>query len=261
MSRGGVGNEKCVFCGWNRRNAYHSVRFFCIPKEPGLKRVRWLQVFGDREISPKDRVCSVHFRQGRPSSDPSHEDFVPHLYLNNEPPAEVLDYLESLADTNTKLEKIATLNVNTKSPFLNVENSHSSSGLMKLGPRTTKPSILKRKRRPKSETFAEDEDVEVNVTTDVITETIVTEDTPEQSFNDQPPTLDNPEPTHESEAPTAPSVRTQPTIEARNGLKFTAIQQNIVDTVGIKPGQTVIIRRRVKKPKQLLIEQNAEKQS
>lgn len=47
-----------MFCGWNRRNAYPSVRFFCIPKEPGLKRVRWLQVFGDREISGKDRVGS-----------------------------------------------------------------------------------------------------------------------------------------------------------------------------------------------------------
>lgn len=40
----------------------------------------------------------MHFRQGRPSSDPSHEDFVPHLFLNREPPPEVLQYLEEIAE-------------------------------------------------------------------------------------------------------------------------------------------------------------------
>uniref|UniRef100_A0A0M3I3S3 THAP-type domain-containing protein n=1 Tax=Ascaris lumbricoides TaxID=6252 RepID=A0A0M3I3S3_ASCLU len=90
--------DKCVFCGWSRRAAYPAIRFFGIPKEPGMKRVQWLYAIGNREITNKDRVCSVHFRQGRPSSDPSHEDFVPHLFLNREPPPEVLQYLEEIAE-------------------------------------------------------------------------------------------------------------------------------------------------------------------
>ncbi|KHN77401.1 hypothetical protein Tcan_04933 [Toxocara canis] len=90
--------DKCVFCGWSRRSAYPAIRFFGIPKEPGMKRVQWLYAIGDREVTNKDRVCSVHFRQGRPSSDPSHEDFVPHLFLNREPPPEVLQYLEEIAE-------------------------------------------------------------------------------------------------------------------------------------------------------------------
>ena len=83
-----------------------------------MKRVQWLYAIGKRvsfvslfdanlfdsyisnfdylmilsifqEIGPRDRVCSVHFRRGKPSGDPSQEDFAPHLYLNKEPPQEV----------------------------------------------------------------------------------------------------------------------------------------------------------------------------
>ncbi|CAJ0561557.1 unnamed protein product, partial [Mesorhabditis spiculigera] len=93
--------ERCVFCGWTRKNAYASVRFFGVPKEPGLKRVQWLYAIGNREASGKhDRVCSVHFRSGKPSSDPSHEDFAPHLYLNKEAPPEFIHYLEKLAEVS-----------------------------------------------------------------------------------------------------------------------------------------------------------------
>uniref|UniRef100_A0A914HZY9 THAP-type domain-containing protein n=1 Tax=Globodera rostochiensis TaxID=31243 RepID=A0A914HZY9_GLORO len=111
--------EKCIFCGSTRKSA-PNLRFFGIPKEPGLKRIQWFYVLCDREVGPKDRVCAIHFRLGRPNSDPSHEDFVPHLHLNNDTP-EYLDFLESLDEckmsTDTKSRK-----------------------------RPTKPSILKKKR-------------------------------------------------------------------------------------------------------------------
>lgn len=48
--------DKCVFCGWSRRAAYPAVRFFGIPKEPGMKRVQWLHAIGNREFTNKDRV-------------------------------------------------------------------------------------------------------------------------------------------------------------------------------------------------------------
>lgn len=48
--------EKCVFCG-NTRKTAPLVRFFAVPKEPGLKRIQWLYALGDKEMGPKDRVC------------------------------------------------------------------------------------------------------------------------------------------------------------------------------------------------------------
>lgn len=46
-------------------------------------------------------MCARHFRQGRPSNDPSHEDFVPHLHLQPviiKGVTTTLTYLEKLAD-------------------------------------------------------------------------------------------------------------------------------------------------------------------
>ncbi|TKR87468.1 hypothetical protein L596_011861 [Steinernema carpocapsae] len=147
--------EKCIFCGWTRKTAYPSIRFFGLPREPGMKRIQWLYVLGNREIQPKDRVCSVHFRSGRPSSDPSHEDFVPHLYLNNEPPPEVLRYLESLAET--KLERAAAYDTPhpQQSRALDVSPDDQSTYpeiqevMHSRVPATTKtrPSILQRRRK------------------------------------------------------------------------------------------------------------------
>uniref|UniRef100_A0A7E4WBR6 THAP-type domain-containing protein n=1 Tax=Panagrellus redivivus TaxID=6233 RepID=A0A7E4WBR6_PANRE len=98
--------EQCVFCGWSRRSSWPSVRFYNIPREPGLKKVRWLQSFANRKVSHRDRVCSVHFRSGRPSNDASHEDFAPHLYLDSEPPKEVMHYLDILADKDYQYSKV-----------------------------------------------------------------------------------------------------------------------------------------------------------
>ena len=38
------------------RKSAPNLRFFGVPKEPGLKRIQWLYILGDREIAPKDRV-------------------------------------------------------------------------------------------------------------------------------------------------------------------------------------------------------------
>lgn len=56
--------ERCVFCG-NTRKSAPSVRFFAVPREPGMKRIRWLYVLGDKEMGQKDRVivkfCYFYF--------------------------------------------------------------------------------------------------------------------------------------------------------------------------------------------------------
>lgn len=60
------------------------------------------------------QVCSVHFRQGRPSNDPSHEDFAPHLFLQrsiSQPVAKTLTYLESLANDDDLDEVVHILNL------------------------------------------------------------------------------------------------------------------------------------------------------
>ncbi|KAI6213309.1 hypothetical protein M3Y94_00135400 [Aphelenchoides besseyi] len=231
MSRGNLsGNEKCIFCGWTRRNAYQSVRFFCIPKEPGLKRVRWLQTFGEREITSKDRVCSVHFRQGRPSSDASHEDFVPHLYLNNEPPPEVLDYLESLADAKPERNAASTDSpTTTKQPKVEFPYNPPHPHVIKTSTtRSTKPSILKRKRRAK-----ESPEIE---TTNESPEVAAVVDEPSTTVEPTPP------------PPSAPTRSAATNFEdEQRPIKLTLIRRQIVDAAGLKPGQTVIIRRVVKK--------------
>lgn len=51
--------ERCVFCG-NTRKSAPLVRFFAVPKEPGLKRIQWLYALGDKEMGPKDRVCFIY---------------------------------------------------------------------------------------------------------------------------------------------------------------------------------------------------------
>lgn len=48
--------DKCIFCGWHHKNDDATLKFFGIPKEPGLKRVQWLQAIGDRMITPRDKV-------------------------------------------------------------------------------------------------------------------------------------------------------------------------------------------------------------
>lgn len=48
--------ERCVFCG-NTRKSAPLVRFFAVPKEPGLKRIQWLYALGDKDMGAKDRVC------------------------------------------------------------------------------------------------------------------------------------------------------------------------------------------------------------
>ncbi|KAL7078060.1 hypothetical protein ACQ4LE_002582 [Meloidogyne hapla] len=87
--------ERCVFCGSTRKTAPNR-RFFGIPREPGLKRIHWLYVLGDRDIGPKDRVCAAHFRQEKPSNDPSHEDYVPNLLINTNNVDGSIEFFDSI---------------------------------------------------------------------------------------------------------------------------------------------------------------------
>uniref|UniRef100_A0A914MK74 THAP-type domain-containing protein n=1 Tax=Meloidogyne incognita TaxID=6306 RepID=A0A914MK74_MELIC len=95
--------ERCIFCGSTRKTAPNR-RFFGIPREPGLKRIQWLYVLGDRDVGPKDRVCAVHFRQGKPSNDPSHEDYVPNLLMNSNNGESSLEFLDSIESANLGLQ-------------------------------------------------------------------------------------------------------------------------------------------------------------
>jgi hypothetical protein len=52
--------EKCVFCNWTRKSALPAIRFFGIPKEPGMRRMQWLYALGKREITSRDRVINTN---------------------------------------------------------------------------------------------------------------------------------------------------------------------------------------------------------
>lgn len=167
------------------------------------------------------KVCSVHFRSGRPSSDPSHEDFVPHLYLNNEPPPEVLDYLESLADA--KPEKIPVPADYAKVPTSTVQSSAQQikNAKAEAANRNPKPSILKRKR-PKTEQTADQSAQQEQIEPQVV-------DEDEFQINNSVHIAEDQEFDQHEERP----------------VKLTLVQSQIADAVGLKPGQTVIIRRRI----------------
>lgn len=157
-------------------------------------------------------------------ADASHEDFVPHLYLNNEPPPEVLDYLESLADAKPERTSPRTPSTptasNSKLPVVYAPpGTHSHSMIKSAVTRSSKPSILKRKRRPGDAKR------------------------PESPKETSPEQLD----AQQAEVSPPPLVRAPPFEEDSRPVKLTLIQRQIADAVGLKPGQTVIIRRVLKK--------------
>lgn len=217
--------DKCVFCGWSRRAAYPAVRFFGIPKEPGMKRVQWLHAIGNREFTNKDRVCSIHFRSGRPSSDPSHEDFVPHLYLNREAPPEMIHYLDRLVDNKIddymESDYKASLSMTSVSPVLEYN-------------RACRPKILKRKYRNSGTSGPSKPEIKQDVSEE-----------PTQSVStSQPAPLTAPT--------TSNGVIGRPmmvNLSSSSGqvkrVKLQLLQRPIAEAAGIKPGQTVIIKRRV----------------
>uniref|UniRef100_A0A914ZLX7 Ubiquitin-like domain-containing protein n=2 Tax=Parascaris univalens TaxID=6257 RepID=A0A914ZLX7_PARUN len=211
--------DKCVFCGWSRRAAYPAIRFFGIPKEPGMKRVQWLYAIGNREITNKDRVCSVHFRQGRPSSDPSHEDFVPHLFLNREPPPEVLQYLEEIAEMKPD-------------PYAIGYEELMRSSRLQHG-RTCKPLILKRKRKLTT-TCAP-------ATSAQLTAKHVSEEKPLGVAT----TSMRQEESSNTNATRNVLTVTLPETGQVKRVKLQMLQKPIVEAAGLKPGQTVIIKRRI----------------
>ncbi|VDM93605.1 unnamed protein product, partial [Onchocerca ochengi] len=241
--------EKCIFCGWYRRTNGPALRFYGIPREPGLKRVKWLCAIGDRELSPKDKVCSVHFRQGRPSNDPSHEDFAPHLFLQrsiSQPVAKTLTYLESLANDDDFDEMARISNLFCFNSFgmiyVGYRKKHviDSPSVSRPEPserlHACKPSILRKRRKVVS--FS-DETKKTNQGTienpqDSSSEKILLSETQEMekrtSKDDMPNIV----------------MFTNPVTGMKKRMKLQHLPRAFVEAVGIKPGQTVIIKRRIR---------------
>uniref|UniRef100_A0A0R3S6P3 THAP-type domain-containing protein n=1 Tax=Elaeophora elaphi TaxID=1147741 RepID=A0A0R3S6P3_9BILA len=213
--------EKCIFCGWYRRTNGPALRFYGIPREPGLKRVKWLCAIGDRELSPKDKVCSVHFRQGRPSNDPSHEDFAPHLFLQrsiSQPVAKTLTYLESLANDDD-FDGTPSVSRPERS-----ERLHAC-----------KPSILRKRRKVAS---SSDEPKKTDQGTiespqDCSEKILLSEI---QEMEKRPSKDDMPNVV----------MLTNPVTGMKKRMKLQHLPRPFVEAVGIKPGQTVIIKRRIR---------------
>ncbi|KAL3986400.1 THAP domain family protein [Acanthocheilonema viteae] len=214
--------EKCVFCGWHRRTSGPALRFYGIPREPGLKRVRWLCAIGDRELSPKDKVCSVHFRQGRPSNDPSHEDFAPHLFLQrsiSQPTAKTLTYLESLANDDD-FDEMPSVSRPERS-----ERLHAC-----------KPSILRKRRKlvsSSSEPKKTDQNTIGNAQNCSSEKNLLTEiqEVEKRTSKDDTPNV---------------VMFTNPMTGMKKRMKLQHLPRSFVEAVGIKPGQTVIIKRRIR---------------
>ncbi|KAM3716386.1 C-terminal-binding protein [Dirofilaria immitis] len=217
--------EKCVFCGWYRRTNGPALRFYGVPREPGLKRVKWLCAIGDRELSPKDKVCSIHFRQGRPSNDPSHEDFAPHLFLHrsiSQPVAKTLTYLESLANDDD-LDEMPSISRPERS-----ERLHAC-----------KPSILRKRRKVtsiSSEAKKTDQDTVENSQDSSSEKTLL----PEAQEVEKRPSKDD-----------MPNIVmfTNPVTGMKKRMKLQHLPRPFIEAVGIKPGQTVIIKRRIRMAK------------
>uniref|UniRef100_A0A1I8ETG5 THAP-type domain-containing protein n=1 Tax=Wuchereria bancrofti TaxID=6293 RepID=A0A1I8ETG5_WUCBA len=214
--------EKCIFCGWYRRTNGPTLRFYGIPREPGLKRVKWLCAIGDRELSPKDKVCSIHFRQGRPSNDPSHEDFAPHLFLQRlttQPVAKTLTYLESLANDDD-FDEMPSVSRPER-----IERLHAC-----------KPSILRKRRKvvsPSDEPKKIDQGATENPQDCSSEKTLLseTQEVEKKSLKDDMPNI---------------VMFTNPVTGMKKRMKLQHLPRPFVEAVGIKPGQTVIIKRRIR---------------
>ena len=162
----------------------------------------------------------MHFRQGRPSSDPSHEDFVPHLYLNQEPPPEIISYLESLAETKNGDGTPGSKVSKAPEPVGGTPHPVELSG--------KKPSILKRKRKviPGNQSAISD-----SVSGEII----------EGTGETKPRVGKLADQTDESEP---------------RRVKLHVLQRSIADAVGVKSGQTVIIKRKIAVPRRSVQNEN-----
>ncbi|GMT08720.1 hypothetical protein PFISCL1PPCAC_17 [Pristionchus fissidentatus] len=240
--------ERCIFCGWNRRNAFPSVRFFMIPREPGMKQLMWMHAIDKKsrsessklEMGPRDRVCSVHFRSGRPSNDPSHEDFSPHLYLTSEPPAEVLSYLEGLAEAKSVASTPVTMGDSSSRTEYKAHVNPTHPNRIEVN-KISRPSILQRKRKiltPPPPPVAEQEE-EQNPLDEV--------EQPQRDSMANFPSSSAPD----MFAASHPDHRLAPNAQSRNDpgvgrkVKLQMLSRATVEALGARPGQQVIIKRRV----------------
>ncbi|GMS78301.1 hypothetical protein PENTCL1PPCAC_476, partial [Pristionchus entomophagus] len=238
--------ERCIFCGWNRRTAFPSIRFFMIPREPGMKQLMWMHAIdkksqsegGRYEQCPRDRVCSVHFRQGRPSNDPSHEDFCPHLYLTSEPPEEVLSYLENLAESKASSSGGIEHHVTVKNEAV---TSEYKAHVNPMNPskievsKVSRPSILQRKRkidppRPApaepTEEVAEPQEEEGEYAASAIPDMFAASHPDHRMAQDM----------HQREYP-----------EGQRKVRLQPVSSDFIGQLGIRAGQTIVIKRKILK--------------
>ncbi|GMR62557.1 hypothetical protein PMAYCL1PPCAC_32752, partial [Pristionchus mayeri] len=255
--------ERCIFCGWNRRTAPSNVRFFMIPREPGMKQLMWMHAIDKKckaegqqyEQCPRDRVCSVHFRQGRPSSDVTHEDFVPHLYLTSEPPAEVrapysssvkvLNYLEDLADTKAVPEqppKVVVKNEAVQGEYKAHVNPMNPNKIEVS--KVSRPSILRRKRKFQQPPPAEEEQ-----------QAEAAEESAEQLEEDgvfiflveYPTTASGMFGGSDPDHRLAPQQQHGEDPPGQRRVRLQRMSSSVIETLGVRPGQMVVIKRRVRK--------------
>ena len=82
------GHGCCVVECHNKTGTDKKLRFFHVVKSNKTQTDMWVQAI--KRINPdgtkwvptsSTRICEVHFKQGQPSSDPNHPDFVPTLFL------------------------------------------------------------------------------------------------------------------------------------------------------------------------------------
>ncbi|XP_040073754.1 peroxynitrite isomerase THAP4-like [Ixodes scapularis] len=75
---------QCCASGCTMRtgtNKMSEVKFFRFPRDEGRRRA-WATAVRRVNFLPNNgtRICSKHFTTGRPSKDPDHPDWVPHIF-------------------------------------------------------------------------------------------------------------------------------------------------------------------------------------
>ena len=71
-----------VGCKSDARKKMEKVSYFRFPAKDKKKRDPWVKAVRRENWSPSNnsRVCSKHFRTGRPSKDSSHPDYKPNIF-------------------------------------------------------------------------------------------------------------------------------------------------------------------------------------
>uniref|UniRef100_A0A0N4ZJ92 THAP-type domain-containing protein n=1 Tax=Parastrongyloides trichosuri TaxID=131310 RepID=A0A0N4ZJ92_PARTI len=234
--------ERCAFCGWNRKNAFGNIRFFGIPKEPGMKRIQWLYVLDRKNVNLKEKVkvCSVHFRSGRPSSDPSHEDFVPHLYVDAPPLPEELDHIENLHKNNGK-------NNSSLVPKL---NNSEENGTSRAGP---SPSRKNSNKQPPNKKIKLENGTECNVengeeddSNSIVNNTSMEDGDNHNLRESNSHEIKNNLTANSSDITSPIPIINGSVIRNQRRIKVQHVPKHVVEAANLQPGVSVILRKYIR---------------